>query len=387
MVLCFFSRLKQVYQKANISLFTQKERSKIRSHGMDLLRFLLAFWVLLAHMLPWFSYVNQNDNRVIFETFFVIQSALIKVFQKHGETHPAVLGFIFLSGYCIHRNGFRFGLSSSFKKFFVRRAFRILPIYWLGILTGVFLFFKSFAQSPLKAEALLGTASIEALPVLVKFFGLSSFIPALFKVSFQGNGVLTTVMVEIWLYIAYGLVYFLCLNKIPLKKTAVIFGMIWGLSFLLALMHPAYRGWWHNGSFASFSLYWWMGAYFVEFKEKKNFFVKKFIILALLCVALSPFIKLFIFSEIKKISIAYLFGLLVLKMESMKRDISPTLGSLGHISYSLYALHAPIIVYCFLAGINFISTFLILFVIVFLVYTFFESPLMNFGKKKGLKSE
>ncbi len=380
------SRLEQIYQSTTIPLFTQKKRDKSRSHSIDFLRFLLAFWVLLAHMVPWFLYTNETSNRGVSKVFFILNLAFVKGFQKYGETHPAVLGFIFLSGYCVHRNGFRFGLPSSFKRFFVRRAFRILPLYWLGILTGVFLFFKSFALSPLKAAALLGTSSIGILPILVKFFGISSFIPSLFKVSYQGNGILTTVMVEIWLYIAYGLIYFLCLRKVPLKKIVLTLGIVWALSFFLVLVYPAYRGWWHNGSFVSFSIYWWLGAYFVEFKEKRNFFIKKFIVLASLCVTLSPFIKLFIFSELKKISVVYLIGLLILKIESRKRDIPSALGSVGNISYSLYALHGPIIVYCFLIGLNFFSTLTLLFFIVFFVYTFFEAPLMSFGKMKVLQS-
>ena len=71
MVLCFFSRLKQVYQNTDVALFAQKECNKKCFHGMDFLRFSLAFWVLLAQMIMWFVYANETSNRDIFKVFFV----------------------------------------------------------------------------------------------------------------------------------------------------------------------------------------------------------------------------------------------------------------------------------------------------------------------------
>jgi len=73
-----------------------------RSPGIDVARGLLALWVLCAHLFAWSSALNQGNGvlTAIFEW-------LGRLFQSNGETHPAVLGFIVLSGYCIHRTGFR----------------------------------------------------------------------------------------------------------------------------------------------------------------------------------------------------------------------------------------------------------------------------------------
>ena len=73
-----------------------------RSPSIDAVRGLLAFWVLCAHLFAWSSVLNQSSGvlTAMFEW-------LGRLFQSNGEKHPAVLGFIVLSGYCIHRTGFR----------------------------------------------------------------------------------------------------------------------------------------------------------------------------------------------------------------------------------------------------------------------------------------
>jgi hypothetical protein len=74
----------------------------LRSPSIDVLRGLLAFWVLGAHLFAWSGTLNQGS--IVLTAMF---ERLGQLFQSNGETHPAVLGFIVLSGYCIHRTGFR----------------------------------------------------------------------------------------------------------------------------------------------------------------------------------------------------------------------------------------------------------------------------------------
>ena len=85
------------------------------SAGIEFARGLFALWVLFAHCLPW---AQQVDSSRFIPTFLVDAGKwLIFTFQTRGEVHPAVLSFIVLSGYCIHRNGFRAG-SFDIKKIF-----------------------------------------------------------------------------------------------------------------------------------------------------------------------------------------------------------------------------------------------------------------------------
>ena len=88
-----------------------------RSEGIDLLRAFFALWVLFAHLVPWAGLVS--DGSILLRFLF---AGLGRVFQPAAETHPAVLGFMVLSGYCIHRNGFR-RLEGSPKQDALRRFF------------------------------------------------------------------------------------------------------------------------------------------------------------------------------------------------------------------------------------------------------------------------
>ena len=131
-------------------------------------------WVLLAHGLGWTTYLGRLHLDSIPG---YINFALLKVFQTSGETHPAVLGFIVLSGYCIHRNGFRLGNYFGLKSYAIRRSFRILPVYWLASIIGVLLWFMGMQNDGRLVTALTGTSSISLGCFLVKISGVASFIP------------------------------------------------------------------------------------------------------------------------------------------------------------------------------------------------------------------
>jgi peptidoglycan/LPS O-acetylase OafA/YrhL len=71
--------------------------SRTRSISVDVIRAVLAIWVLFAHLIPqanavFGGYAQLNKARLF----------LVRIFNFNRETYPAVLGFIVLSGYCIH---------------------------------------------------------------------------------------------------------------------------------------------------------------------------------------------------------------------------------------------------------------------------------------------
>lgn len=76
-----------------------------RSNGIDVLRAALALWVVVAHLTAWALLAQGADSVPM--PLAVGMAFLQKLFQAHGELHPAVVGFIVLSGYCIHRAGLR----------------------------------------------------------------------------------------------------------------------------------------------------------------------------------------------------------------------------------------------------------------------------------------
>lgn len=366
-----------------LNLFFKSKKEKNRSNSLDLLRFVLAVWVLFSHSFFWAT-ITQTISSQNF--LYKVNIFLSSVFQKNGETHPAVLGFIFLSGYCIHRNGFRFESKVNLKSFFIKRSFRILPVYWLGIILGVVLFKLSSNFNTSVAQSLSGTNSINIGCLILKIFGVSSFIPSLHFKSFQGNAPLTTVMVEIWLYISYAFVFFLSFRKKSLKNIFYVFMFFWTVMFLYVHFFPAYKGWWHNGSFISFSLYWWMGAFFMEIKNKKSIIFSPYLISAAgFFVILSPFLRTLLFSELKKISLTYLFGLLILRLESHWRKTPPLLGGLGSISYSLYAFHAPLVIFLLLFGFQLVFVISIVLSVSLISYLIIEKPFLQYGKNLSKK--
>jgi len=126
---------------------------------------------------------------------------LVRLFQGHGETHPAVLAFIVLSGYCIHRSGFRRG-PADHAGYGIRRFFRIYPVYLAATLFGLVVVTLALGRWPALAYELSGTKEVDLRCVAAKLAGVSAFAPSLNLCTFQGNAPLHTVMVEMWLYAA-----------------------------------------------------------------------------------------------------------------------------------------------------------------------------------------
>jgi peptidoglycan/LPS O-acetylase OafA/YrhL len=129
-----------------------------RSSGLDIMRTVLAIWVILSHSIPWGLQVGGTEfvSPVIAQTMHSID----RLFQAPvGETHPAVLAFITVSGYCIHRNGSRTG-SWKLIPYAIRRVFSIV-VTFVGVL-GFTL--ASWAKRPL-AVAISGTEAI-SIPYL-----------------------------------------------------------------------------------------------------------------------------------------------------------------------------------------------------------------------------
>lgn len=143
-----------VRQKHAMHLLFDAERHTHRSDGIDCLRALLALWVMFSHCSAWSSVTGHGSKIVI-----AIFKFGVDVFQSHGQTHPAVLAFIVLSGYCIHRHGFR-QTEGTVRTYALRRFFRIWPVYILATALGVACFLLSSRHSPKLAQDLAGSSVI-----------------------------------------------------------------------------------------------------------------------------------------------------------------------------------------------------------------------------------
>lgn len=352
-----------------------------RSPTIDVARGLLAFWVLCAHLFAWSSALNQGSV-VLAATF----ERLGRLFQSNGETHPAVLGFIVLSGYCIHRTGFRRRGGSRIAAYATRRFFRIWPVYLLATMVGVTLFLAAHFENPQTASSLSGTARISAGCVLAKLSGASVFRPSLHVCSFQGNAPLTTAMVEEWLYILYAVVFHAVLLRGGEKPFWLAVLVAWIAGLVYTSTHAEHLAWWHNGSLIGFLPYWWMGAAFLGGGVRRLVASVKYPLMATwgvltLVLAAGRVESLFVV-EARKAIFACLFGLSIAALDLAKAPGWLRPGALvGRAGYSVYAFHAPLLVLTltlgapwWLAGATTVAGSLA-------IYLLYEKPLTDLGKK------
>lgn len=350
------------------------------SSGIDFLRAILALWVVIAHIFPWANYVTGVIENVLLSNLL---NLLSKIFQPAGETHPAVLGFIVLSGYCIHRSGARDGKKFDFFKYGVRRAFRIYPVYFLATFIGILFYNLSSDIFASKAVNLTGTKEINFFCVVGKLFGISAFIPSLHYCSFQGNAPLTTVMVEIWLYVVYGLVIFFIPRFASEKQVRIFILSIYLASLITVVVYPEMKGWWHNGSIFSFLILWWIGAYFVmeeNISQSTFFIVFSVWIFSTVFIIFLKYNSLLII-EFRKILFAFLFASFTKWMDDNPRWWQKLGKHIGAAGYSIYAFHAPLIIYSLLAFGSLKFSLIVSLVVAAVLYCLFEKPLTNLGKR------
>jgi peptidoglycan/LPS O-acetylase OafA/YrhL len=355
-------------------------RLSYRSDALDILRFICAIWVVFAHVIPWAdSAANGPATPSYLSAFF---QALITIFQPAYETSPAVVIFIVLSGYCVHRNGLRRGRFEGYVlPYAVRRAFRILPVYLLAIAAGAILFEASHRISPTVVEQVSGTTAIDVATLFDRIIGISAFIPSLNYATYAGNAPLHTVMAEIWLYVAYPIGVF-AIIRYGEARVFLSIAAIWLCGILACRNNPIAVNWWHNGSLPGFLLYWWIGARFVGTKPSRTIVI----LAALAWVALSVLLissisKALIIVEIRKVFFAICIGT-VLVMLDKRALVFPKIGAwLAKTGYSLYAFHAPVAYTLLILGVPWFGVVTIVVVMGALIYLVYESPLTKFGRR------
>jgi len=332
----------------------------------------------------------------------VVNRFLTSFFQGSGETHPSVLGFIVLSGYCIHRNGFR-DEPLEIKEYAVRRFFRIFPVYGSAIVLGMIGFELNKSISAAVTSALSGTIHLGFWQVLGKISGVSAFLPFLHQQTMQGNAPLHTVMVECWLYVMYPLAigFFLKRGREVFLWSAII--CVWVLGMLVIILKPSWIGWWHNGSLFSFLMYWWIGAKCLDIKfTKKIFKILPACLLAWIFLSIANYfgkLHFILIVEIKKISYCFIFASIISYFDMFKGNASikenkARVGSLlsqslwkipglmiGRSSYSLYAFHAPVVQLFILNEMGAFAALTASILCGLIMFETLEKPMIGFGKR------
>lgn len=359
------------------------ERRSTRSAGLDGLRFVCAVWVLFAHTLIWADIAA--GSRVVPEPIYWLAKFIGKLFQPAYETHPAVLAFIVLSGYCVHRNGFRSDrYQGHVASYAIRRAFRIYPVFLAASLAGLAAFSFSHAIDPKVTMALSGTIALDPALLVAKLTGLSALLPALNALTYQGNAPLHTVMVEILLYAVYPVGMLFILRG---WSTAwwIALGIIHLTGTVACSQSATLTNWWHNGSLAGFLIYWWIGALAISARDHRVFPVvvkAAGVIFVVMTIAImAKLTRDLIVVEMKKVAFAVLVAALIGALDDGRISVGRITAWLGSAGYSLYAFHAPLAYGLLIAGWPWwlvIPTAIAAGVVAYLA---FERPLTDVGRR------
>ncbi|MCA9880650.1 MAG: acyltransferase, partial [Thermomicrobiales bacterium] len=238
----------------------------IRRHsiGLDAIRGVLALSVVFTHLIPW-TQVAQGAEAMP-GPLVAGRAFATRLFQPSAELGPGVLAFIVLSGYCIHRAGFR-ASGGSIARYAVRRTFRILPVFIVATMIGIAGFLTALRLDPIVGTQLSGTIAIDPACVAAKLAGVAALVPVFHPCSYAGNAPLTTVMVEFWLYVAYAVLFWLFIRRGHERAVWWICGALFVAGLVVAAgasRAPILYNWWQNSSVAGFLAFWWIGALFVS---------------------------------------------------------------------------------------------------------------------------
>lgn len=361
-------------------------RDRSRSDAIDGLRAVLAFHVLFTHAVLWAS-ASVRDGW-LYKALAAIEWTLRNGASVAHETHPSVLAFIVLSGYCIHRNGLR--SPEGVRSYALRRLFRIVPVFVAGVLLGVLCVLALGRLSPASVPIFAGSDGVSPLCVGAKLLGLSAFLPELHRCSFQGNAPLVTVAVEMWLYAAYPLLILLLGRRFGgpvfggILAAALIGGFAWTAS------DPALREWWNNGSFLGFLAYWWLGAACAA-REMADRMWRAVPATAALWLGLALWVA-FAGSgavaphwlEIKKLAFAVLAAALIARIDQRRIGVGlARLAPAGLASYSIYAVHAPILLVLLLAGVHYLAAMALAAAAGVAVHLAVERPMIALGRTQA----
>lgn len=317
--------------------------------------------------------------------------------------------FIVLSGFCIHLPiAGAYGRAEApgyWWQYAVRRLVRIMPVYWLACLGGVFalLAWQSCSTGMAWPNWLYSDGSIRLGAVLRKFMMLDPFLPV--GPVGMGNPALRTVATEVALYALYPCVLFL-LHRQKWPRRIILLTVFYVATIVIGAL-PVGSAWAYE-SVPRFLVWWAIGAFAADFYKQKKEWGSSIsgwgitvVLGGAMCFAnqaLSFRGSYYITVPLMALFTASLLVSLLSAEHSGKiKDtvVVRLLSGLGVRSYSLYAIHMPILGLYALwysessiaNSIIFSDTLLLPFCLVFAVtecfYRCIEKPSHNSAKKFG----
>lgn len=352
-----------------------------RSGLIDCLRAAMAIWVVFTHLIPW-AVLAQGPTAISAGASWTMQQLLW--FFQPDQIHPAVLGFIVLSGYCIHRNGLR-RTESDIRGYAIRRVFRIYPVYLLATLFGVACFLIATHVAPVMGQELSGTVGLSWSCFLAKLTLVNAVDPNLFYCVYQGNGPLNTAMVEMCLYALYPALLLLVARRFG---EGLMVGLVigtWGVGVFIVSLNPSLIYWWNHASVAGFLIFWWIGAKFLDQRFATQLSKYWYLVLVawvgLSIAILAHSVDGLVFKELRKIAEALLFGFIVVRVDALRTKIPWFADRLGKAGYSIYAFHAPLVYTLLILEVPWWLVVVAALAIGVISYSLVERPFMTLGRK------
>ncbi len=323
-----------------------------RLWALDAFRGLCALVVFLSHWHLWSDFA-ANGGMQRFVRYFGdnLYEAFSVLTWPTGGHHPAVICFFVLSGFCIHYPfavRVRQGVQPAWRDYYRRRFKRIFPVYWIAALLG--LAYVALETAHPSGRALLGFhATLPPYGAVVRLTGLEGLYP---DEIIAGNYILTTIGTEVLMYAAYPLLYGFALKhgwgRLGILCVALhLFSIV-----LLQFITP----FWVFNSVFMLGLFWYAGALAAHLYEQGRLPPVR---IGWLLAAWGLFLGLKAIPHfygrnfLKQAAwglVCTLAIVLVLKLQDRHPAWRERAGArffrwLGDISYSLYAVHTPVIMF------------------------------------------
>jgi peptidoglycan/LPS O-acetylase OafA/YrhL len=365
-----------------------------RIESLDAFRGTCALAVFLTHWLLWANFRPVGEaERLLHDCLDTVYQLFCYITWNSNGHHPAVLGFFVLSGFCIHASRARRGADGitgpDWRRYFSSRARRILPVYWWGTLLGLGLM-ALLATWPSNNPLLAAHVTGGWRDLLVRLFAVTAVVPG---DVILGNWSLNTVSSEIAIYALYPLLY---IGTRRIRWLPLLAGLI-GLQFVALALLPYFPMHWIFGTPLMMGAYWYLGLLAAEWHFKGGGPVPAWVLLPVWGLFLA--LRDLPYSPVNFVLVQMLraLGFTVLLLWLVGREArSPAfvghwplrfLRWVGQGSYSLYAVHPPVIMATTWAlgnltgirsnALQLLFTLLTTLLVTLLTYWFVERPYLR----------
>ncbi len=318
---------------------------------LDVLRGLCAGIVFLSHWHLWSDFTPRGPLETSFQRAAAwTHDAVAVLTWPTGGHHPAVLGFFVLSGFCIHYPFARRALAGApppvWRDYLWRRWLRIVPVYWAACALGA-LFVAAQVLHPAPSPLLQLHASGAWTDFFIRLTGLAGIWP---REIFAGNYILTTVTVEIFMYAAYPLLHAPMLDG-RWRRVALLFLTLHAFAITLLAWFSPY---WVFNSIFMLGVFWFAGALAAQFYlHRPRALAGRWLLAAWLVFLVTKAVPHFTGLNLLKQAVwavVCVIGIFwCLRWENHAafagHAVTRALRRVGDLSYSLYAVHTPAIMF------------------------------------------